>query len=123
MKKVTSLLTVAMLLIVMLCSFSSAEAIDPKYSATAEFNSEELILSGNVSHQPGTAEIERVYVRITYFMADGSFTVVPAVVTEEGNFESMISGNVLHISVQVINSARIVPGTYIRYGGTEFDVQ
>ena len=123
MKKVISLLTVAMLLIVMLCSFSSAEAIDPKYSATAEFNSDELILSGNVSHQPGTAEIERVYVRITYFMADGSFTVVPAVVTEEGNFESMISGNVLHISVQVINSARIVPGTYIRYGGTEFDVQ
>lgn len=123
MKKVISLLTVAMLLIVMLCSFSSAEAIDPKYSATAEFNSEELILSGNVSHQPGTAEIVRVYVRITYFMADGSFTVVPAVVTEEGNFESMISGNVLHISVQVINSARIVPGTYIRYGGTEFDVQ
>lgn len=123
MKKVISLLTVAMLLIVMLCSFSSAETVDPKYSATAEFNSEELILSGNVSHQPGTAEIERVYVRITYFMADGSFTVVPAVVTEEGNFESMISGNVLHISVQVINSARIVPGTYIRYGGTEFDVQ
>jgi hypothetical protein len=123
MKKVISLLTVAMLLIVMLCSFSSAETVDPKYSATAEFNSDELILSGNVSHQAGTAEIERVYVRITYFMADGSFTVVPAVVTEEGNFESMISGNVLHISVQVINSARIVPGTYIRYGGTEFDVQ
>ena len=58
-----------------------------------------------------------MYARITYFMGDGSFTVVPAVVAEDGSFESMISGNVVHISVTVIDRAKIVPGTFEKYSG------
>ena len=105
---------------------TEAPAVDPdkpQYSATAEFNTEELLLTGSVAHKEGTAEAPRLFARITYFMSDGSYTVVPAPVSEDGSFESMFSGNVVHISVQVTNAAKIVPGTYTRFGGYEFDVK
>ena len=123
MKTSLKLVAVVALIAMLLCSFASAEGTAPKYTASAAFDAEELLLEGVVNHTEGTPEVERLFVRVTYFMADGSYIVVPAVVTEEGTFESMISGNVLHIAVQVVNSAKIVPGTYTRFGGYEFDVK
>lgn len=105
---------------------TEAPAVDPtkpQYSATADFNTDDLILTGAVAHKEGTAEAPRLFARITYFMSDGSYTVVPAPVSEDGSFESMFSGNVVHIAVQVTDAAKVVPGTYTRFGGYEFDVE
>ena len=117
MKKYVKILAVAVLAVMLFCSFAFADETAPKYTGQATFDSEELLLQGTVTHVEGTPEAERIYARITYFMGDGSFTVVPAVITKDGSFESMISGNVVHISVTVIDRAKIVPGTYEKYSG------
>ena len=123
MKKVVALLLGVILLATTLASTALADTAEPKYTATASFDADELLLSGTVKHTEGTGESERLYVRVTYFMADGSYTVVPAVVAPDFTFESMFSGTVVHIAVQVVNSSKIVPGTYTRFGGYEFDVK
>ena len=35
----------------------------------------------------------------------------------------MNSGNVVHISIQYTDSAKVKPGEFTRYGGQEFDVE
>ena len=84
MKKNVKILAVAVLAVMLFCSFAVADEAAPKYTAQATFDSEELLLQGTVTHVAGTPEAQRMYARITYFMGDGSFTVVPAVVAEDG---------------------------------------
>ena len=101
----------------------SVEPTQPRYTVSANFDAENLLLTGSTAHTEGTAEAKTLYARITYFMANGNYTVVSAPVSDDGTFESMFSGNVVHIAVQAVNSPKIRPGTYTRYGGYELDVE
>ena len=53
--------------------------------------------------------IKRLFVRVTYFFADGTYSVgfVSAV---DGEFESMSSGDVIHVGIQVVDACKLRPG-------------
>ena len=101
----------------------SDDPAQPRYTVSANFDAENLLLTGSTAHMEGTAESKALFARITYFMANGNYTVVSAPVFDDGTFESMFSGNVVHIAVQAVNSPKIRPGTYTRYGGYELNVE
>lgn len=94
------------------------------YTTNFEFDSEEMTLTGTATHTEGTEEAGKpVYARVTYFMADGTYIVVSVPVEADGSFESMNSGNVIHVSVQIVDSAKVRPGEFNRFGGSEKDVK
>lgn len=99
----------------------------PKELGETEFTAEvkfgEMTLTGKADQKEGTKEAEAVYARVTYFMADGTYVVVSVPVEADGTFESMNSGNVIHVSVQIVDSAKVRPGEFNRFGGAEFDVK
>lgn len=91
------------------------EATEPtKYDVKdVDFDEKEGAFSGSAEHDPYTKEAEKaVYARITFFYTDGTYTVVLAAVAEDGSFETMTSGEVEHISVLIIDSAKIRPSEY-----------
>ena len=93
----------------------------PQYTVEAVFDKEEMILSGTVTHIEGTEELEKLFARITYFYADGTRIVVSASVTD-GMFESMTTGDVVYVNVQIVDTFRVKPGEYKVFGITELDV-
>jgi hypothetical protein len=98
--------------------------LDPtEYTTTFDFDKTEMTLSGKATLKEGTEEAESVYARVTYFMADGTYIVVPVPVEADGTYESMNSGNVVHVSVQIVDSAKVRPGEFNRFGGSEKDVK
>jgi len=101
----------------------AAELKDTEYTATVKFDKETSALTGKASVVAGTEVPEVAYARVTYFMADGTYTVVISIIDEEGNFESMNTGNVIHVAVQIIDSNKVVPGTFESFGGVDVDVK
>ena len=96
---------------------------DPEYKAVdGKFDADEMMVSGKVEHVEGTGEAEKLYARITFFMADGTFTVTTAPVVD-GAYEAMNSGDIIHIAVQVTNTNKVKPGEFNSYGSQEFDVE
>ena len=98
-----------------------ALVLAPQYTVEAVFDKEEMILSGTVTHIEGTEELEKLFARITYFYADGTRIVVSASVTD-GMFESMTTGDVVYVNVQIVDTFRVKPGEYKVFGITELDV-
>jgi ribosomal protein L21 len=99
---------------------------DPKYEVKdAEYDGDEGvgIVSGKVAHDPYTKDAGTTYARVTFFMADGSFVAFATVIDEDGNFEAMTSGEVVHIAVQITDSTKVRPGEFDSFGSTEFDVE
>ncbi|MBQ6646818.1 MAG: hypothetical protein IJM56_09080 [Clostridia bacterium] len=96
---------------------------DPEYKAVdGKFDADEMMVSGKVEHVDGTGEVETLYARVTFFMADGTFTVTTAPVVD-GAYEAMNSGDIIHIAVQVTNTNKVKPGDFNSYGAQEFDVE
>lgn len=96
---------------------------DTEYTTTFDFDKDEMTLTGKATLKEGTEKPEAVYARVTYFYADGSYVVVSVPVEADGSYESMNSGNVIHVSVQIVNSAKVRPGEFTRFGGDEKDVK
>jgi hypothetical protein len=94
---------------------------ETEFTAEVEFG--DMTLTGKAEQKEGTKEAKAVYARVTYFMADGTYVVVSVPVEADGTFESMNSGNVIHVSVQIVDSAKVRPGEFNRFGGAEFDVK
>lgn len=110
-----------------LCGEVLSTEVLPKELGETEFTAEvkfgEMTLTGKADQKEGTKEAKAVYARVTYFMADGTYVVVSVPVEADGTFESMNSGNVIHVSVQIVDSAKVRPGEFNRFGGAEFDVK
>ena len=124
-RRILSMLLIAATLIscFSLCA-AEADQSDPKYTITdASFDKEEMTVTGKVEHDPATTTPKRAFARITFFMSNGSFIAFAAVIDENGNFEAMASGDVVHVAVQVTDSTRVRPGEYNSFGGNEFDVE
>jgi len=49
---------------------------------------------------------------VTYFLADGTFIAVSVPVEEDGTFESMCTSPLAHVSVRIVDSAKVRPGEY-----------
>lgn len=110
------------------CGKTKTEAIaklvpDTEFTASIDFDKDEMTLTGKATQKEGTKEVKNVYARVTYFMADGTYVVVSVPVEADGTFESMNSGNVIHVSVQIVDSAKVRPGEFTRFGGSEKDVK
>lgn len=131
MKKVLSILLTTMLVAtLLLTAFAEGSTNNPALDSQAKynikdatFNKDEMFLTGTVEHDASTDSVDRVYARITFFFADGSFTAFATIVDDDGTFQAMCSGDVIHIAVQVTNNTKVRPGQYNAYGGNEFDVE
>ena len=111
------------------CGIELSELIEfvavnaPKYIVTdATYDKEELIVAGKIEHDATTKTVDRTFARVTFFMGDGSFVAFATVIDDDGSFEAVTSGDVIHVAVQVTDSAKVRPGEYNSYGGDEFDV-
>ena len=97
---------------------------EPKYNIEeTSYDKEDMLLTGTVEHDAGTDTADTVFARITFFMSDGTFVAFATVIDENGNFEAMASGDIVHIAVQVTDSTKVRPGQYNAYSGKEFDVE
>ena len=97
---------------------------DPKYTINdTAYDRDAMLLTGTVQHDVSTDAADKVFARITFFMSDGTFVAFATVIDEEGNFEAMASGDIIHIAVQVTDSTKVRPGQFSAFGGSEFDVE
>ena len=105
MKKMLVLL-LAVVMLLSLCASSYAE--DAKYEIKDAIY-DGLAVTGKVEHVEGTGELEKVYVRVTLFYANGTFAVmVPRVV--DGEFYAGVLTDTIHVAVQVVNNrAQVAP--------------
>ncbi|MBR4332587.1 MAG: hypothetical protein IKP72_07925 [Clostridia bacterium] len=86
----------------------------PVYTTNFAFDADEMTLTGKATLTEGDAP-KAVYARVTYFMADGTFVVVSVPVEADGTYESMNSGDVIHVSVQIVDSAKVRPGDFTSF--------
>ena len=66
-----------------------------------------MIVSGTVNHDASTETINRKFAQIIFFMADGTFVAFATVIDDDGSFEAMGSGDVVHVAVQVTDSTKV----------------
>ena len=131
MKKILFVLLAMMLITTMLFpSLAESNSGAPNDNAPAKYeikdaayDKNEMLVSGTVEHDASTDTVKRLFARVTFFMANGTFTVVSTVIDDDGTFQAMCSGDVIHIAIQATNSAKVKPGQYNAYGGREFDVE
>ena len=104
-------------------SFEFVPSDTPRYSITdITFDKDEMTVTGKMEHDAATVSSDKLFARVSFFMSDGSFAVL-ATVVDDGEFEAICSGDVVHIAVQATDSAKVKPGTYQAFGGNEIDVE
>ena len=88
-----------------------------------EFNYDGEYLTGNLKHVEGTGEADRLFLRVTLFLGDGSTSISVNYVDEDTlTFEAGASGNIVHISVAVTGTSRSVraDGSWKAMGSYEY---
>lgn len=99
------------------CGKTKTEAIaklvpPTEFTSEFKFDTDTMTLSGKATQKEGTAEAGKVFARVTYFLADGTFIAVSVPVEEDGTFESMCTSDLAHVSVRIVDSAKVRPGEY-----------
>ena len=79
-------------------------------------------ISGKLNHVPGTDRLDRLFVRTTLFLGDGSTSISMSYVDDDGEFEVGASGNIVHISLAVTGTSKAVrhDGTWTALGSYEY---
>jgi len=83
-----------------------------EFTSTYKFDTENMTLAGTATQKEGTKPTDKVFARVTYFLADGTFIAVSVPVEEDGTFESMCTSPLAHVSVRIVDSAKVRPGEY-----------
>lgn len=105
----------------LLCNETKTEEI-PKLIPAAKYTLtnvayDGMAVSGKVAHVDGTKELDKVYVRVTFFYTDGTYAVF-VVPVEDGEFYAGATTACAHIAVQVVDNNKQVapPKTDAIYG-------
>jgi len=93
----------------------------PRYTVEG-FSYDGDYITGRLTHTPGTPEAERLFVRITLFLADGSTSVTINLVDDDAAFEAGASGAIVHISLAVTATSKSVraDGSWKSLGSYEY---
>lgn len=90
---------------------------DPAYTVEAIHDGE--YVTGAVEHDPWTKEADKLFVRVTLFLADGTTSISVSVVNEDGTFEVGATGNIVHIEIALTGTAKAVKPGYSYFGGCD----
>ena len=103
------------------CGETKVEEID-KELPTAKYTLsgvayDGMAVSGKVAHVDGTKELDKVYVRVTFFYTDGTYAAM-VVPVEDGEFYAGATTACQHIAAQVVDNVKQVapPKTDAIYG-------
>lgn len=118
MKKRMNVLTflLAIVCLVSCCAFAQAEESAPQYSFS-NVNYDGSAITGQLVHREGTGECEQLYVRVTVFLANGSYMTVVIPVDSDLSFEGGASGNFVYVGMVATGTMKCVnPGGWASYG-------
>ena len=94
---------------------------DPAYNLKG-VNYDGEYITGSVEHDASTKDSDQLYIRATYFFANGTTSIVVSVVNADGTFDIGLTGDVAHVTLAVTGTGRCVrpDGSWISMGVYEF---
>lgn len=95
----------------------------PKY-IFHKLNYKDGYMTGTLYHDPFTSSADRLFVRMTLFLIDGSTSISVNYVDEDMTFIAGASGNIVHISLSITGTGKSVrpDGSWSAFGAAEWSV-